>query len=586
MNRISILVLLVFQYCLCIAQNTYIKENTGFSGSSQKFEAPVTINNSYPIIINHSYLGNNNSNDYYNEYYSKGIEYFTNNAYSKAIDYLKWFMRYEEEAPEKVVSDANFYIGLSYQYIQKYDSAIVYFTKSINKDPKCKTCSFSFYQIGNCYANYDNLKYDLDSAIYYYKRALENPSAERYFELIYTQIGKCYFYQGENDATMYDRAIEWYNKAIKQNFRYPDVYNCMGNLYFNKKDYKVAIEYYNKVVELFHWDIQYTHIIHDSATYTYSLTPNYYAIGDAYLYQKEYDRAIEHYNEAAKFRGMSIFYALSMGEVYFDKKEYGESIKCFRAINDTTALDSNSTNMLLFIANAYFDNRIYDKTIYYCEKAIELDSIEIEAYLLIGNAYFWKQNYNKNKPNYNKAIYYYEKAIEISPINIDAHLFIGNVYYQKQNYDKAIYYSEKAIELGNNNTIAYLFTGLSYYNKQNYDKALHYFKEVIKLDSINIDAHLLIGNAYFQKGKKYYNDASVYYQKAIDNFQKNTLLPDAYAKPYWGMGCDYLKKKYRDNAIQCFKIAAKFENQEVQQWFNDNQKWFKDNGYDIKWFIN
>jgi len=523
-------------------------------------------------IFIHSYSDNNNSNDHYDI----GIKYFNEQNYKKAIEYLEWFIKQYKEAPKNIVSDACFYIGLAYQYTQEYALAIDYFFKSIANDAKCKNSHFSYAQIGNCYLNYYNSNNDLDSAIYYYKKALENPLSERYSEIIYTQIGNCYFHKGENDT-----AIEWYHKAIdraiEQNFYYPDVYNYIGNLHFNKKNYKLAIEYYNVVVKLFSWHVQYTYILYDSITYKSYAIPNYYSIGNAYLYEKEYDRAIEYYNRTLDFSNdVPYEYNLSIGEVYFNKKDYGEAIKYFHKIDST--LDSSNINMLLFIANTYFWRGFYDKAIYYYEKALEIDTINVDAHLFIGYAYFNKLNYDKSKPNYDKAIYYCEKALEIDPFNKDVLRFIGYIYFVKQNYDRAVNYYDKVTKLGNTNIETYLYTAASYYNKQNnektknYDRVILHCKEVLKLDSINIDAHLLLGEAYFLKGKNYYDEASIHYQKAIDNFQKNTFFSTkTYAKIYRSMG-DYLRKtKYQDNAIKCFQIVANFENKELKEWFKDNK---------------
>lgn len=569
-KRITLLLLLFFCWTINLfAQQMQNKQDSG-SGNEQyntyydnrkygDFDALKShLENITKAIINV------NPETYYNEYYNKSIEYFNEQNYNKAIEYSKWFIERhanDKKTPEETVSEACFLTGLAYKSTQEYDLAIEYFKKSMDKDSLTRhTWHFSYYQIGNCYYDkFSESDFDYDSyfsAICYYNKALENPLSEYYSELIYTQIGDCYFTRSSRTNYFYtqdiDSALRYYHKAIKQNPYYPDVYNSIGNLYYTEQKFDSAIVYYSKVIELLNHRQPYTYELHKNVTQTVYAQPNYYAIGDSYLCkgQKEtdsdkaiecYDKAIGYYNRVIElFPDKESAFYFFLGEAYFNKKNHSIAIKYFNkmiSMADTNALlptidfDDIYYNYL-FIGGIYLQTDCYDKVIYYCEKAIDMNPNDIRAYLLIGDAYFSKRNYEK-------TIYYYKEAINIAPT-----------------YDVDIY----------------LYVAAAYYNQQNYDEALLYSKRAIKLDSINIGAHLLIGDVYSQKG--YDKDASVHYQKVIDNFQQETLFLfsiGASAKKFQKMGDDYWDKaKYRDAAIKCYQIAAKLGNEQLQQWLTKN----------------
>jgi tetratricopeptide (TPR) repeat protein len=50
--------------------------------------------------------------------------------------------------------------------------------------------------------------------------------------------------------TIYERAIEDYNKTIELDPNYAEAYNNRGNAYSGLKEYERAIEDYNKTIEL------------------------------------------------------------------------------------------------------------------------------------------------------------------------------------------------------------------------------------------------------------------------------------------------------------------------------------------------
>jgi tetratricopeptide (TPR) repeat protein len=110
----------------------------------------------------------------------------------------------------------------------------------------------------------------------------------------YNNIGMAYRSKGE-----YDRAIEYYQKALKIDLKklgpeHPNVaalYNNIGLAYGSKGEYDRAIEYYQKALKI---DLKKLGPEHPGTARVYN------NIGEAYDSKGEYDRAIEYFQKALK----------------------------------------------------------------------------------------------------------------------------------------------------------------------------------------------------------------------------------------------------------------------------------------------
>jgi superkiller protein 3 len=114
--------------------------------------------------------------------------------------------------------------------------------------------------------------------------------AEKYFQ-------QGYAYNNKGD---YDKAIEYYNKAIELNPDYAVAYYNLGNVYNNKGDYGKAIEYYNKAIEYYNKAIELNPDSVDA----------YNNLGIAYNIKSDDDKAIEYYNKAIELNPGSIAYTI------------------------------------------------------------------------------------------------------------------------------------------------------------------------------------------------------------------------------------------------------------------------------------
>lgn len=182
----------------------------------------------------------------------------------------------------------------------------------------------------------------------------------------------------------------------------------------------------------------------------------------------------------------------------------------------------------------------FNKAVEECDKAIELDPSDADAYNSRGLAYFCLSSDKRAMDDFNRAIeldpnladayinrgirYCYfsqdEKAIEefnnairVDPNNADAYYYRGLMYYDSSQDGRAIDDFNKTIELDPNYAIAYINRGKIAYRLKQYEIAIEDFNRAIELEPNNDYAYIQRGNAY--AGLKQYKRAIEDFNRAI-----------------------------------------------------------------------
>ncbi len=201
-----------------------------------------------------------------------------------------------------------------------------------------------------------------------------------------------------------------------------DTYTLLdrGLLYDNKKEFDLAIQDYNKVIEL-------------DPTYT----------------------------EAYYWRGYLNYYE-------FDNVE--------QALSDfSKAIELNPEDERAFRERAFVNEDLenYDAALKDYDKAIELDPTNSNVVYWRGHLYFYDLDNNE------QALSDFSKAIELNPEDARAYNKIGEIYRKRFNYDLALFNYNKAIELEPKN-YGYIFDrGLFYQDNNDETKALRDYNKII-----------------------------------------------------------------------------------------------------------
>ncbi len=126
----------------------------------------------------------------------------------------------------------------------------------------------------------------------------------------------------------------------------------------------------------------------------------------------------------------------------------------------------------------------------------------INRHLDLGQKYLEEQNYEL-------AIVEFNKAIEIDPMNVDAYLGLSQAYQNMGEIDTSVQALEKLYEKTNNEQIKdslilmyaeqeqmHLDLGQKYLEKQNYELSIAEFDKVLEINPMNVEAYIGKAQAY------------------------------------------------------------------------------------------
>jgi tetratricopeptide (TPR) repeat protein len=357
----------------------------------------------------------------------------------------------------------------------------------------------------------------------------------------------------------YKRSLKEYNKIIRLDSNYAEVYMYRATLYhYNLKEYAKAIQDYTKAIELkpknadYYFDRgkfyvdekKYEKAIID---FKMALTLNpkdagflYFRLAYSQKKLKQYNKAIFNYSKVIELNPEDPWAYQNIAIIYEELKEYDKIIEYYNK-----AIETSSTNARIFLnrANFYADiTKEYDKAVKDYTKAIELEPKEADYYYYRGQFYrHVKLDYEKaiidykmgavlnpkddifyyclaysheELKQYDKAIFNYSKVIELDPNGVSAYNNIAILYNKEfKDYDKALEYYDKAIEINLTYSIGYTNRALFYEEIKEYDKAIKDYTKAIELEPKNANYYYFRGGFYRDNGN--YLKARIDYQKAI-----------------------------------------------------------------------
>ena len=230
------------------------------------------------------------------------------------------------------------------------------------------------------------------------------------------------------------------------------------------------------------------------------------------------------------------------------------------------AIKENSISLRLTLANIYYMNREFDKTLLALSYVEEHDPDNIEMNYLYMYSYAHQNDFVKAQEyakklegkvdssyiDMNFAKIYYElgqkdkaeelfnRAIEKDPENIE--LLEQKALYSNNEEAQKIY--DKIIEINPNYVDAYYQKSVLYIYQKNLEEALKYAQKAVEMDCNNAEYQYNLARIYDSMGE---------YDKAIDCAKFSlSITPDDLDK-YWFLGFMYLEKDELEAAMTYFK---------------------------------
>ena len=215
-------------------------------------------------------------------------------------------------------------------------------------------------------------------------------------------------------------------------------------------------------------------------------------------YQKNYDAAIERYNEAIALQPNDAKTYYNRGGAYASRSiTYGNLHDINRAIDDfNKAIQLAPTNSVFYTVRGGFYAILEEteKALDDLNKAIQLNQNNVDAYVGRGLVYV------EQIEDYNRALTDFNKALTLDPNYDYAYNGLGEVYDALKDYKRALSYYNKAIELNPYDDTFYYHRAITYDNMEDYKNALADYTKAIELNPNNADAYYWRAECYKNLG--------------------------------------------------------------------------------------
>jgi len=226
---------------------------------------------------------------------------------------------------------------------------------------------------------------------------------------------------------------------------------------------------------------------------------------------------------------------------YFNNGQYEEAMIEFR---NALRADKGHIPSYLGIGKAYQQIGDHQNAIAIFQQVINLDGKNVEARLRIGE--YQIAVGISNPKTFKQAQETAEEILKLDPSNVDALIILGNAYAGQNEVDKAIQEYNYAIDLDPINLKAMLNLSAAHLRKNNIQQAESLFKKALENHPEDIQAHLAL--AGFYSSTKRPRDTETYLLKAFD-------LAPADSRSLYSLANFYLTQKKTSEAENVFKEA-------------------------------
>jgi tetratricopeptide (TPR) repeat protein len=263
--------------------------------------------------------------------------------------------------------------------------------------------------------------------------------------------------------SQFDKAEELYNVLLKQTLNQGEkatYYNQLGQIQYGQGNYKKAIEYFRKSLEIRQKTLPPNHP---------DLATSYNNIGSVYEKLGEYSKTLPFYEKTLEIFQKTLppnHHSLAtsynnIGLVYDNMGEYSKALsfyeKAFEIRQKT--LPPNHPDLATFynnIGSVYENMGEYSKTLSFYEKTLEIRQKTLPLnHPSLATSYNNIAGVYDNMGEYSKAFSFYEKAFEIRqkslppnhPDLASSYNNIAGVYRNMGEYSKAFSFYERALKI-------------------------------------------------------------------------------------------------------------------------------------------
>ena len=203
----------------------------------------------------------------------------------------------------------------------------------------------------------------------------------------------------------YGLAIEKFKLVLELDPDKAKIYEAIAYSYFQKEQYDLAIEFYEKSIKI-------------------SNNPDYYLnLGTSYAAKGNFKKAITYLKKSLDINPDSELGYINLGRCHNGLGEDDQAIKAFAKAYEINPKNYSALNGLTI---SYYNLEDFDKLIELSKKQMYLDPKNINGYLNSGLVYLKKNMFIQ-------ALSLFEACLEIEPNCAEAHYFLSLTYLKMGN---------------------------------------------------------------------------------------------------------------------------------------------------------
>jgi tetratricopeptide (TPR) repeat protein len=247
-------------------------------------------------------------------------------------------------------------------------------------------------------------------------------------------------------------------------------------------------------------------------------------LGDICRKQKNFRKAIEYYEKVIERESYNVFALRGIGIAYRGLEEYEKAIEYWEQY-----IDLNEDDYLVLTRLGDSSKKLgrYKDSEKFYLKALEVCKGDKYIYLGLGDLYYMVGNLYRRKREFDNALPYYQRALAKDSRNIYAMFGIGDCMRGVDDINGAIEWWEKIIALDakNLNTLARL--GDAYLKTENTKKAKEYYKRALEITD---HKYALMGLARIHRMEGNYDDAITIYRQLLtrEKMKEDRVLKELY----------------------------------------------------------
>ncbi|WP_242923736.1 tetratricopeptide repeat protein [Pontibacter liquoris] len=339
------------------------------------------------------------------------------------------------------------------------------------------------------------------------------------------------------DLERYQQAKSIYKAQLNNKKQADNAYFALGDIYLRTDKPDSAAYYFNQGIS------------NDSKSYI-----NYVGLGKLALQSGDEAKAQGYFDQATKGKGKKDPYVLTMiGEAYADAPNATEAqvTKGIEYLKQALERDSKNAVANVILGDAYLKIKKGGEAMSAYDRALQLDDKYAVAYLKKGQLFTSSRNFPEAEAAFNKAI-------EIDPNFAPVYRDLGELYYFAGQYDKALSTFKKYVDMAENTPETRAKYASFLFLTKNYDQTLQEVEQVLQKDPGNVTMNRLRAYSYLELGQP---------EKALQAMEQylQTVGPNKMiAQDYEYYGRILSKNNQPDKAVENLQKALQMDPTKVE----------------------